>query len=148
MPVPDEISILRGLIRRSIALALLVLACTSGSTPEAEGGWGATSDSGRLSGRLAPESGAVQVGAFQTWILALRTADGAPVTGAELAITGGMPLHGHGLPSQPTASEELPGGRYRIEGVKLNMHGAWVIEVLVQTAAGPDRLRFDLAIDF
>ena len=134
-------------ISRILALTLLVLACTSDRAPEAVG-WSATSDSGRLSGRLAPESGAVQVGAFQTWILALSTADGTPVTGASLAIPGGMPLHGHGLPTQPVASGELAGGRYRIEGMKLNMNGAWVIEVLVRTAAGPDRLRFDLAIDF
>jgi hypothetical protein len=127
--------------------ALFVLACARQPASESVTGWSASSDSGRLVGILAPESGAVQVGAFQTWILALRTPDGVPVMGAELAITGGMPLHGHGLPSQPTASE-VAGGRYRIEGVKLNMHGAWVIEALVQTAAGQDRLRFDLAIDF
>jgi hypothetical protein len=134
------------------AFALIALACASQPASESGTGsgtaWSATSDSGRLVGTLAPESGAVQVGAFQTWVLALRTAGGAPVAGAALAITGGMPLHGHGLPTQPAAREELPGGRYRIEGMKLNMHGAWVIEVLVRTAAGQDRLRFDLAIDF
>jgi hypothetical protein len=133
---------------RPLAFALLVLACARQPASESVTGWSATSDSGRLVGVLAPESGAVQVGAFQTWILALRTADGVPVVGAELAITGGMPLHGHGLPTQPTAGEELAGGRYRIDGVKLNMHGAWLIEVLVRTATAQDRLRFDLAIDF
>jgi YtkA-like len=133
---------------RPLAFALLALACASQPAPEPDPGWRANSDSGRLVGTLAPEAGEVQVGAFQPWILALRTADGAPVTGADLAITGGMPLHGHGLPTQPTVGAELPGGRYRIEGVKLNMHGAWLIEVLVRTAAGHDRLRFDLAIDF
>ena len=70
------------------------------------------------------------------------------MTGAAIAIAGGMPGHGHGLPTQPQVTEELGGGRYRIEGVKLNMVGAWVIEVFVQTAALRDRLRFDLAIDY
>jgi hypothetical protein len=138
---------------RALALALCALACAGEPAPEstdadAAASWSARSDSGRLVGTLAPESGAVEVGAFQNWILALATADGTPVTGAQIAITGGMPLHGHGLPTQPAAGEELPGGRYRIEGLKLNMHGAWVIEVLVGTAAGIDRVRFDLAIDF
>ena len=136
-----------GSIRTLLAFALIALACSS--QPESEGaGWSAPSDSGRLIGVLGPESGEVRVNEFQTWILALRTMDGTPVTGADLAITGGMPLHGHGLPTQPVASAELPGGRYRIEGMKLNMSGAWLIEVFVRTPAGQDRLRFDVAIDF
>lgn len=130
------------------ALAALGLACAGAPATEERSGWSATSDSGRLFGRLAPESGAVEIGKFQTWILELRETGGAAVTGADLAIAGGMPGHGHGLPTQPQVTEELGGGRYRIEGVKLNMVGDWVIEVFVQASAGRDRLRFDLAIDY
>ena len=140
---------MRHLVSRFATLALLgALACAGAPAPEEGSGWSAISDSGRLLGRLAPESGAVAIGKFQTWILALRAAGGAPVTGAVIAIAGGMPGHGHGLPTQPQVTEELRDGRYRIEGVKLNMVGAWVIEVFVETAAGRDRLRFDLAIDY
>ncbi|HKA14602.1 MAG TPA: FixH family protein [Myxococcota bacterium] len=133
--------------------ALVALACAHGSPAPAQQsadrpGWSTRSDSGRLVGHLAPEPGTVEIGKFQTWILELREARGAAVTGADIAIAGGMPGHGHGLPSQPQVTEEIGDGRYRIEGVKLNMVGAWVIEVFVQTAAGRDRLRFDLAIDY
>lgn len=142
---------MRLLLFRLATLALLAgvaLACAGAPARDESAGWGSISDSGRLAGRLAPESGPVAIGRFQTWILALRAAGGAPVTGAAIAIAGGMPGHGHGLPTQPQVTEELGDGRYRIEGVKLNMVGAWVIEVFVQTAAGTDRLRFDLAIDY
>jgi hypothetical protein len=139
-------------VRRSAlgALALLAVACstTSVPAPDVRAGWSAVSDSGRLNGRLVPESGAVEVGRFQTWILELHERSGAAVVGADLAIGGGMPIHGHGLPTQPRVSDDLAGGRYRIEGVKLNMYGDWVIEVVVQTATLRDRLRFDLAVDF
>jgi hypothetical protein len=138
-----------GLDRPLIAVLAFGLACANASPTEAPPGWSARSDSGRLVGRLAPESGAaVEIGKFQTWILELRDAGSAPVTGAAVAIAGGMPGHGHGLPTQPQVTEEVGVGRYRIEGVKLNMAGAWVIEVFVSTAAGQDRLRFDLAIDY
>jgi YtkA-like protein len=136
---------------RPTALAVLVLACAGPPAPPAPGpgiGFDATSDSGRLTGRLAPESGAVEIGKFSTWIIELHESSGAAVTGANVAIAGGMPGHGHGLPTQPQITEELGGGRYRIEGMKLNMVGAWVIEVFVSTFAGSDRLRFDLAIDY
>jgi hypothetical protein len=146
------------LVARALGSALL-LACVAAEPtspppspaqpPDAlPGGWRTISDSGRLAGQLAPESGAIAIGRFQSWILELRAATGAPVTAAAIAIAGGMPGHGHGLPTQPQVTEELGSGRYRIEGVKLNMVGAWVIEVFVQTAAGRDRLRFDLAIDY
>ena len=140
---------------RAVALSLLTswaAACASDSVgspePAPSALWSAVSDSRQLSGRLSPESGAVEVGRFQSWILELRDARGAPVAGAAVAIGGGMPAHGHGLPTQPQVTAELADGRYRIEGVKLNMHGDWVIEVLVQTPALRDRLRFDLEIDF
>jgi len=128
--------------------AAVGLACASAPPTGERPGWTARSDSGRLTGRLAPESGAVELGKFQTWILELRQTGGDAVTGAAVAIAGGMPGHGHGLPSQPQVTEEIGSGRYRIEGVKLNMVGAWVIELFVETSAGRDRLRFDLAIDY
>ena len=129
-------------------LAALAVGCATPPATEERAGWSARSDSGRLVGHLAPESGAVQIGKFQTWILELCSAGGVAVSGADVAIAGGMPGHGHGLPSQPQVTDEIGDGRYRIEGVKLNMVGAWVIEVFVQTSAGRDRLRFDLAIDY
>jgi len=135
-------------------LAGLLLACTGKPAPAPEPqrapdrGWRTISDSGRLAGHLEPESGAVELNYFQTWVLELRESGGAAVLGAAIAIAGGMPSHGHGLPTQPQVTEELGGGRYRIEGVKLNMGGAWVIEVFVETSALRDRLRFDLAVDY
>jgi len=118
------------------------------SASEPEVGGRAVSDSGRLVGRIQPESGRIEIGAFQNWVIELRDKSGAGVTGAAIAIAGGMPVHGHGLPTEPRVTEELGGGRYRIEGVKLNMVGAWVIEAFVETPALRDRLRFDLAIDY
>jgi YtkA-like len=139
---------MRAFARRA-AIALLVLACAASPAAKPAPGWSAKSDSGRLTGRLAPEGGAaVEIGKFQIWILELRTSDGAAAAGAAVAIAGGMPGHGHGLPTQPQVTEELGMGRYRIEGVKLNMAGAWVIEVFVESAGARDRLRFDLDVDY
>ena len=91
--------------------------------PKPEWAGSVVSDTGQLRGRLAPQSGPIALNRFQTWVLALRDTSGAPVAGAQVAITGGMPAHGHGLPTQPQVTEELGDGQYRIEGVKLNMVG-------------------------
>jgi hypothetical protein len=134
--------------------AALVVACAGETArapeppPPSEWPGSVISDRGQLRGQLAPESGPIALNRFQTWTLALRDASGVPVAGAQVAITGGMPAHGHGLPTQPQVTEELGDGRYRIEGVKLNMVGDWVIEVFVRTPRGDDRLRFGLAVDY
>src|SRR5687768_11889594 len=38
---------------------------------------------------------------MQTLQVSLIGADGQPVDGAQITVTGGMPQHGHGLPTQP-----------------------------------------------
>jgi hypothetical protein len=104
-----------------------------------------------LAPKAGPELGARAIsesGSFQSWVIELRDTRGAALTGAAIAIAGGMPGHGHGLPTDPRVTEELGGGRYRIEGMKLNMVGAWVFEAIVETRALRDRLRFDLAVDY
>lgn len=140
--------------RCAIAIGLVTTwaACTSTVPPAPEPGpraeWAAVSSSGSISGRLGPESGAVQIGRIQAWILELHDAAGEPLTSARVAIGGGMPAHGHGLPTEPRVTAALPEGRYRIEGMKLNMHGDWVIDVAVETPSLRDQLRFLVRVDF
>jgi hypothetical protein len=57
-----------------------------------------------------------------------------------------MPQHGHGLPTEPRVTEELGGGRYRVEGMKFNMPGWWTIKLSVSSAAGSDSATFNLTL--
>ncbi len=57
----------------------------------------------------------------------IETADGEPVSDANLELQGGMPLHDHGLPTNPLATEYLGEGNYLIEGVRFHMMGDWEI---------------------
>jgi YtkA-like len=130
-------------------LAACALACASRAPePPTGASWEAVSASGRLLGRFAPESGEVEVGSIQTWSLELRGAQGQAVSEAAIAVGGGMPGHGHGLPTQPRVTDTAQPGRYRVEGVQLNMYGAWVFVFDVRTAAFTERLRFDLNVDY
>lgn len=61
------------------------------------------------------------------WIVEVKDDDDNPVDLAGLTVSGGMPGHGHGLPSQPKLDEYLGDGRYRISGVLFNMHGEWTL---------------------
>ncbi len=97
-------------------------------------------------GTLEPATSPVPVGTIQSWTVAVTTPDGKPVEHAALSIDGGMPQHGHGLPTEPQVTEELGGGRYRVEGMKFNMPGWWTITLEVSATAGTDSATFNLTL--
>jgi hypothetical protein len=81
---------------------------------------------------------------MQTVRVRVADADGQPIDGATLMIDGGMPQHGHGLPTRPRVTRNLGDGIYEIEGVRFNMGGWWEFTVAVTAGAGADRVTFNL----
>src|SRR5918911_1097661 len=73
-------------------------------------------------------------------------AAGAPVDSAAIAVDGGMPQHGHGLPTKPRVTRALGNGDHLVEGMKFNMGGWWVVKFRVDAAAGNDSLVFNLQL--
>ena len=73
-------------------------------------------------------------------------ADGQAIDAATFAIDGGMPQHGHGLPTRPRVTRTLGTGRYEIEGVRFNMGGWWEFKVAITTARGTDTVTFNLEL--
>lgn len=86
------------------------------------------------------------VGTMHSWVAEITTPDGTAVGQAKIEIDGGMPQHGHGLPTEPKVSAELGGGRYQIDGMKFNMPGWWVVNFEVNGPAGPDTVSFNLVL--
>jgi YtkA-like len=95
---------------------------------------------------LTPEREPLRRGELHAWVLTLTTPDGKPVEGATIAIDGGMPQHGHGLPTSPQMTTYLGEGRYRIEGVKFNMGGWWELKFAISASPGDDRVTFNLVL--
>jgi hypothetical protein len=80
---------------------------------------------------------------FSTGV-SLVDAQGSPLTGARVAVAGGMPQHGHGLPTQPRVTAETAPGTYRIDGLKFNMGGWWELKLRVETSSAADSVVFNL----
>jgi hypothetical protein len=83
---------------------------------------------------------------LQTVQVRIMDASGQPVDGATITIDGGMPQHGHGLPTRPRVTRHLGAGVYQIEGVRFNMGGWWEFKLAISTPAGSDRVTFNLAL--
>ena len=65
------------------------------------------------------------VGGYQTWAVAI-SGRGSAGLDPSLTVRGGMPGHGHGLPSEPQVRRLAP-GQFVLEGLQFNMPGEWVL---------------------
>ena len=105
-----------------------------GPRPSAQGRYLATLEPSAL---LRPRK-------MQTVRVVITDAEGRPVDGAAIVIAGGMPQHGHGLPTRPRVTKSLGDGAYEIEGVRFNMGGWWEFKVVIEAAPGADTVTFNL----
>jgi len=83
---------------------------------------------------------------MQTIRIAIVDEGGRALEGALLTIDGGMPQHGHGLPTRPRMTRALDGGSYEVEGVRFNMGGWWEFKVTITSARGVDTVTFNLSL--
>jgi len=83
---------------------------------------------------------------LQTVPVLVTDARGQPVEGAAIKVDGGMPEHGHGLPTQPRVSRSLGGGLYEIEGVRFSMGGWWELKLAIESPSGADSVTFNLSL--
>ncbi len=95
---------------------------------------------------IEPESGEIIMGPLHSWVVTVQTADGEPINDATVTINGGMPQHGHGLPTQPQITGLIGEGRYRLEGVKFSMNGWWVLRLTIEAAGQNDTVIFNVEI--
>ena len=130
------------------ALTMTFAGCMAGAQAPKELDYSRTRSSatGLYRGRIIPDGDSIPTGKLQRWTLHLETADGAPVDVAKVTVDGGMPQHGHGLPTRPQVTRALGEGNHVVEGMKFNMGGWWVVKFCVSSTAGNDSLVFNLSL--
>jgi hypothetical protein len=95
---------------------------------------------------IRPQGDSIPQGRLQRWTLHLETAGGAPVDSATVAVDGGMPQHGHGLPTKPRVTRALGDGDHLVEGLRFNMGGWWEVRFRVRAAPGTDSVVFNVRL--
>lgn len=104
-----------------------------------------TSASGQYVATLTPER-PLRPRQMQSIRVAVVDGNGNPIERANFTIDGGMPQHGHGLPTRPRVTRSLGLGAYEIEGVRFNMGGWWEFKVTIETGTGTDTVTFNLSL--
>lgn len=137
----------------AITCSIIIAGMTTVDVLQADDGaaqprWQAISEKEKFLAEIAPVNGNIKIGRFQPWELRLLDAAGKPVYPARFKLGGGMPGHGHGLPTSPQVTKYLGDGRWLIEGMKLNMTGEWLLVVAVETEKSVDRVNFTFTVDY
>ncbi|TDP63887.1 FixH family protein [Roseateles toxinivorans] len=133
----------------SLLLAAVALVLTAGCAsppPDLDLSLQHPSANGRFIVALQPPPKPAAINQLHSWQIRLTTADGAPVQGARIAIDGGMPQHGHGLPTRPQVTQQLADGSYLLEGMKFSMGGWWEIKLNIEAAQGSDKVTFNTVV--
>ena len=105
------------------------------------------SEAGRYRATIRPQGDSIPQGKLQRWTLHVETTAGVPVDSGDFSVDGGMPQHGHGLPTKPRVTRELGNGDHLVEGMKFNMGGWWVVKFRVaSTTAGADSVVFNVKL--
>lgn len=105
-----------------------------------------TSEKAMFRGSWVSQLEPISINEIHTWTIHVETPDGRPLQDGQITVDGGMPQHGHGLPTQPKVTKYLGGGNYRVEGMKFNMTGWWVVNLHIASNGQSDTLQFNLIV--
>ena len=136
------------LLSAAVVAVSLLQGCMLFSKPPADLDYSRTriSEAGRYKATIKPDGDTIPKGKLQRWTLHLETANGAPVDACTITVDGGMPQHGHGLPTKPRVTRPLGNGDHLVEGMKFNMGGWWVVRFAITSSAGTDTVTFNLGL--
>ncbi len=104
-------------------------------------------ETGKFVVTLQPPKTAPAINQIHSWTIRVATPAGVPVQGARIAVDGGMPQHGHGLPTQPRVTKEIASGDYLMEGMKFSMTGWWEIKLAIDAGGVADKVTFNQVIE-
>ena len=76
--------------------------------------------------KVFSDSNPIVLNRIHEWQLSIER-DNKPVSEANITLTGGMPNHNHGLPTQPEVTSESEPGLYFFVGILFHLPGLWKI---------------------
>jgi hypothetical protein len=88
----------------------------------------------------------IVINRMHNWVVHIETAEGEWVEDAEIAVSGGMPAHRHGLPTSPQMTKYLGDGNYLIEGMRFHMNGSWQVTIAISTHGKSDTVTFEFEL--
>ncbi len=103
-------------------------------------------DKGLYEVSFTPAIDPIEINQIHSWTLHVETPEGKAVENAQITVDGGMPQHGHGLPTRPQVTQDLGNGDYLVEGLKFQMIGWWEVRYTITASEQSDSITFNLVL--
>jgi len=136
------------MMKRSLVWVLLVTSLFFTGYIQAGAGHEDTSNTGKSIHFKASYKSRVEplpLNRIHSWVFHVDTLDGRPLRKAKIIVYGDMPMHKHGLPTQPAVSE-LGNGDYLVEGLKFSMFGLWKIRFEIQSSKYNETITYNVQL--
>ncbi len=106
-----------------------------------------TSDRALFQVHISSDTLPIPIRRIHAWTVKVSDQDGRSVEGASIEISGGRPVHHHGLPTRPRVAATGTPGVYKITGVRFPMTGRWILNLGIKTPDGrSDTVTFKVII--
>jgi hypothetical protein len=132
------------LLRALSVLALALLGASAGAQPAEP--IVLRSEAGRFSLQLSGLARPETLNRLHGFDLTLAAADGGPVAGAAIALSGERRFARNPLPTAPQVRPGAVPGSYRVEGVRFHMAGEWRLVLSIEFEQIRDRAILDLVV--
>jgi hypothetical protein len=137
----------RVLGRAALLAALLVGGAATARPKDLNLSLDRPSDQGVFQVRVQSQFAPIPLSRVHPWTVRLTDQAGLPISGAVIAVDGGMPGHHHGLPTAPRATSAATPGDYLVSGMKFSMTGWWVLKLAIRAPDGrTDHITFNLVL--
>jgi hypothetical protein len=128
-----------------MACAHMAMMAATPKPPASEFGYGPRATTSGEYRITIEDSVAFKTGKMLQSVIRVTSKEGKAVSGLQITVDGGMPQHGHGLPTKPRVTKDLGDGRYQVEGLKFNMGGWWELKFAFAGGAS-DSVVFNLEL--
>jgi hypothetical protein len=105
-----------------------------------------TTENGAFRVTIASARSPIPLRQIHGWSVQVTDRAGRPVSGATFKVGGGMPQHGHGLPTAPTVQPADQAGAYLLNGMKFSMDGWWELKLEIAAGGVTDRVTFNIVL--
>ena len=89
---------------------------------------------------VTPSLRPIAINQIHSWLLTIHANEGSSKNDMQISVSGGMPLHDHGMQTTPMVAAKNSQSEYQVDGMKFHMRGYWEVTVKIDTGSTTDEI--------
>ena len=89
---------------------------------------------------VTPSLRPIAINQIHSWLLTLHPNEGSSKNDMHISVSGGMPLHAHGMQTTPKVAAKTSHSQYQVDGMKFHMRGYWEVAIKIDSGSATDEI--------